>query len=184
LLSKEEQLRSESETSQLRLAELEQAQARIKAQDVVVKDLQDANTKLVTDIATQFGIVQTLTNETYELKNDNTLLKEKRGDLVAKLAKMKRVLDGNGLTEDSLTDHIVRKLDGLVVQVSDGELFAVSLGTDDGIRIGHELDVYRKDQFVGKGTVIRTETDLSAVRMNPDFKIDTVQEGDHVTSKF
>ena len=105
-------------------------------------------------------------------------------DLVANLAKSKKVLDRNGLTVNSLTDHIVPKLDGLVVKTSSDGLFAISLGTDDGLRVGHELDVYRKDRFVGKGTVIKTETDLAAVRINPDFNLDTVREGDHVTSKF
>jgi len=183
-ISKEAQLRKESEISQQRLAELEQAQARIKAQDTEVADLKANNSKLVDDIATQYQLVQNLTNQTYELKNQIALLTEKEGDLVAKLAKTKRVLDRNGLTEDSLTDHIVPKLDGLVVKVADDGLFAISLGTDDGVRVGHIMDVFRKDKYVGKGTVIKTETDLSAVRIDPDFKLDAVREGDYVTSKF
>ncbi len=183
-ISKEAQLRKESEISQQRLAELEEAQARIKAQDTEVADLKANNTKLVDDIATQFSLVANLTNQLYELKNEITLLTEKESDLVAKLAKTKRVLDRNNLTPDSLTDHIVPKLDGLVVKVSEDGLFAISLGTDDGLRVGHVMDVYRQDRFVGKGTVIKTETDLSAVRIDPDFRLDTVREGDYVTSKF
>ena len=183
-ISKEAQLRKESEISQQRLAELEQAQARIKAQDTEVADLKANNSKLVDDIATQFSLVRNLTNQIFELKNQVTLLTEKESDLVAKLAKTNRVLNKNGLTQDDLTDHIVPKLDGLVVKVSKDGLFAISLGTDDGLRVGHVLDVYRKDRFVGKGTVIKAEPDLSAVRIDPDFKLDTVREGDHVTSKF
>jgi hypothetical protein len=184
-ISKESQLRSESEISQSRLAELEQAQARIKAQDIEVAGLKANNSKLVDDISTQYQSVQNLTNQSYELKNQITLLTEKEGDLVAKLAKTKRVLDRNGLTEDSLTDHIIPNLDGLVVKVSDDGLkFVISLGADDGVRVGHVMDVYRKDKYVGKGTVIKTETDLSAVRIDPDFKLDMVREGDYVTSKF
>ena len=182
-ISKEAQLRKESEISQQRLAELEQAQARIKAQDIEVADLQANNTKLVDDIAIQFSLVRNLTNQTFELKNQIALLTEKQSDLVASLAKTKRVLDRNGLTEDSLTDHIIPKLDGLVVQVNNDGLFAVSLGTDDGLRVGHVMDVYRRDRFVGKGTVVKAQADLSAVRINPDFQLDSVKEGDHVTSK-
>ena len=184
VVSKETELRSTKEISQAQLAELEKAQARIKAQDIEVADLRANNSKLVDDIALQFSLVRNLTNQTFEAKNQIALLTEKEGDLVSKLAKTKRVLDRNGLTADSLTDHIVPKLDGLVVKVTADGLFAISLGTDDGLRVGHVMDVYRKDRFVGKGTVIKTETDLSAVRINPDFELDTVQEGDHVTSKF
>jgi len=184
LRSKEEQLRKESEISQARLAELEQAQARIKAQDTEVAALKSTNKKYVDDIATQFGLVQNLQNEKFELKNQITLLTEKEGDMRSKLAKLQRVVTNVGLTEDALTAHIVPKLDGVVVKVNPDGLFAISLGTDDGIRVGHQLDVYRKDRFVGKGTVIKVEADLAAVQMNPDFKLDEVREGDHVTSKF
>jgi hypothetical protein len=184
LRSKEEQLRKESEIAQARLFELEQAQARIKAQDAVVAALQSTNKKYVDDIATQYSNVKNLQNVTYELNNRITSLTEKEGDMRAKLAKTQRVLNNVGMTEDSLTDHIVPQLDGLVVKVNADGLFAISLGTDDGIRVGHQLDVYRRGRFVGKGTVIKTEPDLSAVRMNPDFKVDNVREGDHVTSKF
>ena len=183
-LSKEAQLRAESEISQQRLAELEQAQALIKAQDIEVADLRTANNKLVKDVATQFALVNNLTNQMFELKNKIELLTEKEGDLVAKLAKTKRVLDKNGLTPDDLTDHIPPKLDGLVVKVADDDLFVVSLGTDDGLRVGHNLDVYRTNRYVGKGTVVQANTDISAVRIDPDFKLDMVREGDHVTSKF
>lgn len=183
-IAKETQLRKVTEISQAQLAELEQAQARITQQDTEVADLKQNNTKLVDDIAQQFSLVRNLTNESFELKNKITQLEEKKNDIVSKLAKTKRVLDRNGLTEDSLTDHIIPKLDGLVVKVEEGGLFAISLGHDDGLRIGHELDIYRQDKFVGKGTIIKTESDLSALRVNRDFMLDKVREGDHVTSKF
>ena len=182
--SKESELRVVEEQSQQQLDALENAQKRIADQDVEVADLRANNKKLVDDIATQFSLVRNLTKQSFEIKNQIELLKKKEMDLVANLAKSKKVLDRNGLTSNSLTDHIVPKLDGLVVKTSSDGLFAISLGTDDGLRVGHELDVYRKDRFVGKGTVIKTETDLAAVRINPDFNLDTVREGDHVTSKF
>lgn len=181
---KETQLRKETEISQGLLANLEQAELRLKQQDTEIADLRNNNDKLVDDIAAQFKLVRNLTNENFELKNQKTLLEEKESDIVAKLAKQSRVLSRNGLTEDSLTDHIVPKLDGVVMQVGNDGLFAVSLGTDDGIRVGHEMDIYRQDRFVGKGTVVNTNEDLAAVRINRDFMVDTVREGDHVTSKF
>ena len=182
--SKESELTAKQSEFQQQQIELQNVEKRISHQDIEVKDLRNANKELVDDIAEQFSKVQNLTNQSFELKNQIELLKQKEMDLVANLAMSKKVLDRNGLTVNSLTDHIVPKLDGLVVKTSSDGLFAISLGTDDGLRVGHELDVYRKDRFVGKGTVIKTETDLAAVRINPDFNLDTVREGDHVTSKF
>ncbi len=184
LESKEEQLRKESEISQARMQQLEQAEARIKAQDAIVAALKATNKNHVDNIAIQFGLVQNLQNETSELENQITVLTQKEGDMRSKLAKTKRVLNNVGLTEDDLTSHIVPKLDGMVTKLGEDGLFVISLGSDDGIRKGHQLDIYRGRRFVGKGTVIQTKPDLSAVKMNPDFKVDDVREGDHVTSKF
>lgn len=184
-ISKEAQLRKESEISQQRLAELEQAQARIKAQDQEVADLREANNNLTKDVANQFATVNNLTNQVFEFKNKIEQLTEQEGDLVAKLAKVNRVMNKNGLTPDDLTDHIVPKLDGVVTEVNEGgQLFAISLGSDDGLRAGHVVDVFRSDRFVGKGTIIKTKTDISAVRIDPNFRLDMVREGDYVTSKF
>jgi hypothetical protein len=181
---KEAQLRKETEISQAAQANLEQAETRLKQQDGQLADLRANNVKLVDDIRNQFAEVRNLQNQLFELDSQKILLEEKEGDLRAKLAKSSRVLTKNGLTENSLTDHIVPKLDGVVMKVGNDGLFAVSLGTDDGIRVGHVIDIYRQDRYVGKGTVVNTNEDLSAVRANRDFMVDSVKEGDYVTSKF
>ena len=180
--AKEAQYRKAIEVSQAQLAELEQVNARIKQQDVKIADLESNSLKLVDDISTQFSNVANLTNETYELKSQIRLLETQKGDINAKLSKSTRVLKNNGLTMTDLTDHIVPKLDGVVSKVGDG-FFAVKLGTDDGIRINHVMDIYRLNRFIGKGTVVRTAEDLCVLQIQPDFMKDSVREGDHVTSK-
>lgn len=181
---KEEQYLKSTEISQSRLAELEQVSNRIKQQDQEILDLKLNNTKLVDDIATQLSLVRSLTNTKYEFQNKIDLLEEKESDIIADLAKSQRVLKANGLTPDQLSDHIVRKLDGVVTNVGSNGLFAVGLGGDDGLRVDHVLDIYRNDRFVGKGTVVTAKDNLSVLRVQADFMKDTVRKGDHVTSKF
>lgn len=183
-IAKEAQYRKAIEVSQAQLAELEQVNRRITQQDTKIADLEANNIKLVDDIANQFSNVRNLTNETYELKTQINLLEQKEGDIRAKLAKSTRVLKHNGLTPDSLTSHIVPRLDGIVSKVGGNGLFAVNLGTDDGIKVDHVMDVYRGDRFIGKGTVVTTKEDICVLRVQTDFMKDNVQEGDHVTSKF
>ncbi|MDG1873353.1 MAG: hypothetical protein P8J27_05555 [Mariniblastus sp.] len=181
---KEEQYLKSTEISQARLAELEQVTNRIKQQDQEILALKSNNTKLVDDIATQFSLVRNLTNTTYEQQNKIDLLEEKEGDIRADLAKSQRVLKANGLTPNQLTAHIVPKLDGVVTTVGSNGLFAVGLGSDDGLRVDHVMDIYRNDRFVGKGTVVTAKDNLSVLRVQADFMKDSVREGDHVTSKF
>lgn len=91
----------------------------------------------------------------------------------------------NGLTDQSLTDHIVPKLDGIVTKIADAnDMIAFGLGTDDGLRTGHVLDVYRGDRYIGKVTVVKSDFNVSVARVNKDFMQDRIQEGDHVTSRF
>jgi len=179
----EAQYRKSIEISQARLTELESVTNRIKQQDSEIEDLKANNTKLVDDIAAQFQNVTNLTNQTFVLQNEIVLLKQKRAVIAAQLASSTRVLKANGLTQNDLIKHIVPKLDGVVTQVGADGLFAVQLGTDDGVREDHVFDVYRRDRFIGKGTVIRTEEDICVLKVVADFMKDSVREGDHVTSK-
>lgn len=183
-ISKEAELRKAIEISQDQLAQLEQAEARLAQQDKEVSDLKSANLKLVNDIANQFQITRDLTNQSFELKNQITLLTENEKDMRGTLAKQTRVLNANGLTEDSLTDHIVPKVEGIVMQIGQDGLFVISLGSDDGIREGHIMDIFRKNKYVGKASVVKVNTDIAALRVDRDFMRDSVQEGDYVTSKF
>ena len=182
-LVKEDQYRKSTEISQARLAELEQVNVRIKQQDSEIEALKQNNSKLVDDIAQQYASVRTLTSQTYELQNQIELLEEKESDILAQLAASTRVLKSNGLTLDSLTSHIPPKVDGIVLRIGDKGNFVAKLGSDDGIRVDHVLDIYRKDRFIGKGTVVRTLEDLCVLKIVKDYMKDTVREGDHVTSK-
>ena len=182
-ITKEAQYRKSTEISQARLAELEQVNNRIKQQDSEIVALKQNNTKLVDDIALQYSSVRTLTSQNYELRNQIELLEEKESDIVAKLAKASRVLKVHNLTPDSLTSHIAPKVDGVVLRIGGDGRFAVKVGSDDGVRIDHVMDIYRQDRFIGKGTVVATKEDLCVLKIVKDYMKDSVREGDHVTSK-
>ncbi len=182
---KESQLKEEIVISQERLRRLEQAEARLAQQDTEVASLKTDNSKLAADIADKFSLVRSLTNEGFELKNRIDDLESMNKDLSANLAQKQKVMDANGLRDSALTDHIVPKLDGIVTKIADSkDLIAIGLGTDDGLRRGHEMDVYRGDRYIGKVTVVKSDFNYSVAQINKDFMQDTVREGDHVTSRF
>lgn len=177
-------LNDEIGISQSRLAQLDESNKRLKAQDAEVADLREANSKLVDDIAQKFELARVLQSQKFELTNQLNLLTEKQDDLLANLSQANRVLKANGLTQNSLTDSIVPKRDGEVLKVGNDGLFAVSLGTDDGIRVGHKMDVYRQDRYVGQAEIVQTDADVSVARINKAISVTAVRERDNVTSKF
>lgn len=80
---------------------------------------------------------------------------------------------------------------GLVVKVNEDGLFVISLGTDDGLRVGHTVQVHRENKFIGKAVVIQTKPDLSAARMkslpvgvNGKTEEEAVRESDGVLVDF
>ena len=180
---KEKQLTDELVISQERLQRMREAERRLAEQDAEVAQLKAQNSKLVDDIAAQRAAVVNLTNQVFSAEGENERKEQLARDLTEMLAKKTKVMKANGLTDDDLTAHIPPRLDGLVMGVRE-DVVVVSLGTDDGIREGHVLDIYRGDRYIGKAVVTIAQFDKSAARISADFRRDLVQEGDHVTTKF
>lgn len=163
-------------------AELNVSNTRLVAQDKQVGDLKQRNTRLIDDIAAQRNTVLNLTNEQYRLQGRLDALTEEKESMSGQLARQLRVMNANGLTENSLTDPIPRQLEG-VITAEDAGFIAISLGTDDGIRKGHEIDVYRGRKYIARAVVTTTKHNESAARLIPEFTQTVVREGDYVTTK-
>jgi hypothetical protein len=58
----------------------------------------------------------------------------------------------------------------------------VSIGQDDGVKVGYPFTIYRADKFVARGTVEKVERDWCVVRWDPGLVKDKVQVGDDVTT--
>ena len=183
--AKEEQLRKETELGQQLISQLEQAEKRLAQQDQEVADLKQGNDKLVDEIADKFAIVQNLTNQQFELSNRLEAVTQLNQDLTENLAIKTRIMGVHGLTDTDFTDDITPPIDAFIVKVNDrGDAIGISAGTDDGLRVGHEFDIYRGDRYVGKAKITRVDHDVAVGRTIKDFMKDRVREGDHVTSKF
>ena len=164
-------------------AELKVSNTRLVAQDNEVRDLKDRNKALIDDIAAQRATVVAMTNEQYKLQGELDEKKQMNASLSGQVAAQMRVMRANGLTRTSLTDHIPRKVEGVVIKQDDG-FIAISLGTDDGIRQDHKIDIYRGKRYVGRAVVTTTEHNRSAARLLDEFTQSVVREGDYVTTKF
>ncbi len=155
---------------------------RVIDQDGRIGVLQTDNNTLIDNIADQRKKVVNLTNEIYRLRGELDLLTKSSAALAAQNAKQQRVLAANGLNENSLTEQVAKKLEGVVVQTKD-DLIAVSLGTDDGLKVGHYVEIYRDTKFIGKAEVTVSDHNTAAARLIPQYTNITIREGDYVTTK-
>lgn len=163
-------------------AELKVSNQRLVAQDAEVEDLKQRNNTLVNDIAAQVDSVVNLTTETYRLRGELDLLEKSAESLNGQLARQHRVLKAHGLDQNSLTDQIPTEVEGLVVNKSNN-FISVSVGTDDGVKEGHPIDIYRNDRYIGRAEITRAGYNVSAARLLPEYQQTVVKKGDYVTTK-
>jgi myosin heavy subunit len=184
LAQKEKQLTEELKISQANLREMKEANNRLTELDKELSAIKANNKNLVDDIANQFEDNRIMEKKLFEQTSKLERLKQQEADMAAKIAVMSKVMIKNGLNEQSLTDDIPPKVEAVVTAVGKtGELFSIMVGMDDGLRRGHELEIYRSNRFVGTGKVIKADNNNSVLRIVDGMMNDVVREGDSVSTK-
>ncbi len=112
--------------------------------------------------------------------NYQTLDKEAK-NLGDRFAAAKEKMDAIGITPETKLDG-PPAVNGVVTAISNN-LVEVSIGLDDGIRIGDQLDVYRGGQYVGRINVTRSVDDKAVGEILPQYSKGFIVVGDRVDSR-
>jgi hypothetical protein len=131
----------------------------------------------------KFSEVVVLTDQINALEGTKKTLEERQGALVEQLARMKLVLDRHELTEFTDVTNIPPVVDGVVTAVGDSDLIEISIGSDDGLREGHTLEVYREASYIGRVVIQSTEPDRAVARILKDYRKGIIKKGDRVATK-
>jgi len=111
-----------------------------------------------------------------------TMAEERKAQLERQMVNVRRLLEQNGLAVDSLPRDQVPKLEGDVVAVAAGSI-QVSLGSDDGLQVGHPLEIYRDGEYIGRAVVRSVTPDHAIAEMIKEYARGIVQRGDKVTTR-
>jgi hypothetical protein len=180
----------EKELSDLTAAHSQTTEAAKVAQDrlaLLEKETGDLRNTLRTErqrLDKMFLNVVDLTDKLNQAESLRLNLEEVNTKATQEISRMKVVLDRNGLTADSLVAHIPPKVEGVVLEVSDKDLLEISIGADDGLKIGHSLDVYRGSQYLGRIVVKKTNPDRAVGQIMKELQRGQIKRGDRVTTKF
>jgi hypothetical protein len=117
-----------------------------------------------------------------EAKAQLSIAEERKEQLEKQVANARLLLKQSGLTLDSPTKDRVPTLDGDVLAVASGQI-QVSLGSDDGLQIGHTLEVYRNGEYIGRAIVKSVNPDRAVAELVKAFSRGIVQRGDKVTTR-
>jgi hypothetical protein len=133
---------------------------------------------------THFERVVELTDQIHQVQGEVKRLDERGVQLASQLASAKVVLDRHGLHKDMSVDGIPPQLRGKVLAVNRDNMIEVSLGTDDGLRAGHTLEVFRGTKYLGRVEVLQATTDRAVGKIIPGFKKGVIQKDDDVATRF
>jgi len=178
---------SESRVQLLEAKNTELSQTdRSRAEEL--QKLTEETRKLRGQIRTEQEDRDTLFAETLELTDQMKRFRgivqqqtERNTQLMAQVTRYKEVVDARGIDISEPLDGAPPERNGTVLVLDrPRKLVEVSIGYDDGLRDGHLLDVTRRDRFVGKLRVRRTEPDRAVAEILADYSEGIIQEGDRV----
>lgn len=133
-----------------------------------------------------FQQVVTLTDQLDRAVNERTKLAERLVQLAADDAKAKEALQWAKI--DYKGNYRAKQppagSQGVVLAVPEPNLVEISIGSDDGIRKGHKLEVMRAGGvYVGRIEVQQTTPDRAVCRVIPEMLRSPMQRGDRVYDK-
>ena len=181
-----EVLRKEKEARELERekaqAELAAARLELEAASKVVADLRAEVRTQQDKVDEQVDRAASLASELHEKESFLEIASERRAQLEKQVANARLLLQQSGLSIDSLPRDAVPKIDGVVTNVVDDSI-ELSLGGDDGLQMGHELDVYRNDQYLGRVRVVSIKPDRAVAVVIREFARGVIQRGDKVATR-
>jgi septal ring factor EnvC (AmiA/AmiB activator) len=109
-------------------------------------------------------------------------LQERNTQLTMDVSKAKTILKGLGMSIEDPADASTIPVAGIITAVSTSKV-ELSIGTDDGVRIGQQLDIYRRDKYVGRVKVVEVKADTAVAAILPEYQQFPIQRGDNVGSQ-
>jgi predicted nucleic acid-binding Zn-ribbon protein len=166
-----------------------EAAAALKTAQLTVDGLRGEVAQLRVDIRTaqtdrdkQFQRVVELTDQLHAAKGLEINLKERQVALLDEIRKYKEVADK---LPDELKEKVrlsAPNLDGIVIAVGKN-LIEVSLGYDDGLRVGHRLEVFRDNAYLGNAVVVKIEPNRSVAQVDEKSQKGKIEVRDRVATR-
>lgn len=135
------------------------------------------------DRDTQFAEVVRMTDELNRLEGLKADLEDRRSQLLEQNSRFAAVLKAYGIDVNANIAGIPPTVDGIVTGVSDRDLIEISLGSDDGLKEGHHLEVFRQNTYLGRVIIRRTAPDRAVAEVIKEYRRGTIRKGDRVATK-
>ncbi len=143
-----------------------------------------------------------LEDQVHSLQIDNAAAKAKNKELLVKNAYYIQALESAGISSDvaelAAKSAPPPRVEGIIEEVNTprrqgaSELVEISLGSDDGLKKGHEMTVFRpgdkkggkQARFLGKIRIVDTHPDKAVGEVIETTRNGVIQKGDNVSTRF
>jgi regulator of replication initiation timing len=183
LSAKEAELAGLQSAQTVATAALNAAETRNKELVVEVMKLRDEIRDAQVKRDEFFQRVVGLTDKLHEAAGLERNLKERERQLIDEINKYKSVTDVLGVNPNMPVETIAPPLDGIVVAVGEKNLIEVSLGSDDGLRVGHRVEVFRDNNYLGSAVVLKTNPDRAVAQVDDKSQRGLIKVRDRVATK-
>jgi hypothetical protein len=189
LLEKDKQLQSLKDARdeklkdmQEKIADLATVEDDLTTARKQLEDLQAEVREKQQKVDAQVTRAAELAAQLHEKESFLEIATERKAQLEKQVAQARVLLKQNGLSIDSLPKDRVPTVSGVVMAVADDSI-EVSLGIDDGLQTGHQIEVYRDDQYLGRAVVRSVKPDRAVAVLLREYARGIVQRGDKVTTR-
>jgi myosin heavy subunit len=152
-----------------------------------IDKLQEDIQKAYEDRDTRFKESVALTDKLHEEEAKLARLESNTQMLVRQVALYRTSAEKQGVDINAPTDNIPPKLDGIVLAARSNGLVEISLGSDDGLRKGHQAYIFRQQKGqakpVAKIEVVEVTPDKSVGKVIPEFRLGPIERNDRVATR-
>jgi hypothetical protein len=126
------------------------------------------------------------TEQLHQAAGEYNAARERSEQLTKQVSGMTTVMREQGIDPATDPNGVVPNVQGVVTQFqrkNGTQLVEVSIGADDGLKMGNTLEVSRGTRYLGRVEIIETSPDKSVGRVDRRFQQGQIQEGDRVATR-
>jgi uncharacterized protein YlxW (UPF0749 family) len=189
LIEKDKELKTLKDARDDKLTEMQKKIADLATVEADLTRAREEVTKLQAEVRdkqqkvdSQVTRAAEIAGQLHEKESFLEIANERKSQLEKQVAQARLLLKQNGLSLDSLPKDRVPTMNGVVMAVAD-DAIEVSLGFDDGLQTGHQIEVYRNDEYLGRAIVKSVKPDRAVAVLVREYSRGIVQRGDKVTTR-
>ncbi len=161
---------------------LHEAETNLKNATAEVVDLRTQIAKSQEETDNQIKRATALADQLAVASGQNSVLTERNMQLTKDWTNANQLLNSLGRKITDPVNASTIPVTGTITAVSRTRV-ELSIGMDDGVRIGQELDVYRGDKYVGRVRIVDAKADVAVGTILNEYQQLPIQRGDNVSSR-